>query len=63
MPMSQEELENCDWVQQHKDLYAPIIERAKFSDKGFWEDLDEDLKNKIKAQMSRYCDKPVWRML
>ena len=58
-----EELENQPFVQAHKDLYKVALERGKYSDKAFWEDMDSDEKEAIQKQMKEYGSKPVWRML
>ena len=58
-----EELENQPFVQAHKDLYKVALERGKYSDKAFWEDMDHDQKEEIQKQLKEYGNKPVWRML
>lgn len=67
MAITLEELENQPFVQAHKDLYKVALERNSYSqinsDKAFWEEIDPDLRDQVKAQMKKYGDKPVWRML
>ena len=58
-----EELENQPFVQAHKDLYKVALERGKYSDKTFWEEMDPEQKEAIQEQMKRYGTKPVWRLL
>jgi hypothetical protein len=58
-----EELENQPFVQSHKDLYKTALERGKYSDKSFWEELDPDVRDSVKSQMRQYGSKPVWRMI
>jgi hypothetical protein len=58
-----EELENQPFVQAHKDLYKVALERGKYSDKAFWEEMDRDQKEEIQKQLKEYGSKPVWRML
>lgn len=58
-----EELENQPFVQSHKDLYKVALERGKYSDKVFWDELDSDVRDAVKDQLRKYGSKPVWRML
>ena len=58
-----EELENQPFVQAHKDLYKVALDRGKYSDKAFWEEMDSEQKEAIQEQMKRYGTKPVWRLL
>ena len=54
-------------MQAHKNLYKVALERMAYSemnsDRAFWDELDPDVRDKVKKQMKEHGDKPVWRML
>ena len=67
MSITLEELENQPFVQAHRDLYKVALERASYSqlnsDKAFWENIDPEVRDRVKEQIRNHGDKPVWRML
>jgi hypothetical protein len=67
MAISLEDLQNQPFVQAHKNLYKVALERMAYSevnsDRAFWDELDPEVRDKVKKQMKEHGDKPVWRML
>lgn len=62
-----EELQEQPFVRAHKDLYKVALERMSFSEKNsdreFWNELEPEVRDKVKKQLNTYGSKPVWRML
>lgn len=67
MAIPLEELADQPFVKAHRDLYKVALERMSFSernsDREFWNDLDPDVRDAVRAQLRDYGDKPAWRLL